>query len=95
MCHEGDRKVSRWGAILPTVAPDRATRACAPRQELGWSCRATFDNKSAKLLGLSPPICPLCLSAMAQGNLADLVTTFLRNSNALIYCAGTTPLPAS
>ena len=55
------------------------------------SCRAAFDNASAKLLGRKTPICPACLDATAQSNLADLVVNFIDTNNGLIYCGGAPP----
>jgi hypothetical protein len=57
------------------------------------SCRTAYDNATTKLLGLKKPICPPCLDATAQSNLADLVVNLVENNNGQIYCAGTTPLP--
>ena len=56
------------------------------------SCRAKYDATAAKLMAKGT--CPACLDATAQSNLADLVTTFLEDNNAQIYCAGSVPLPA-
>ena len=56
------------------------------------SCRAAYDKATASLIAKG--ICPACLDATAQSNLADLVTTFLEDNNAQIYCAGSVPLPA-
>ena len=64
------------------------------------SCRAAYDKAQAALLAktvtvnkVKQPICPACLDATAQSNLADPVVNFIDNNNGLIYCAGTTPLP--
>jgi len=57
------------------------------------SCRAAYNKASVALLDLKKPICPPCLNATAQSNLADGVVTFIENNNALTYCAGTTTLP--
>jgi len=57
------------------------------------SCRTAYNNATTKLLGRTPAICPPCLDATAQSNLADLAVNFVENVNGLIYCAGATPLP--
>jgi streptogramin lyase len=57
------------------------------------SCRAAYNNATARLLARTPAICPACLDAAAQSHLADLMVTFIKNNNGEIYCAGTAPLP--
>ncbi len=56
------------------------------------SCRAIYDKHSATLLAKTPPICPPCLDATAQGHVADLLTTFLDDNNGALRCTGTMPL---
>lgn len=62
----------------------------ACEQGIEKSCRAAYDAKSAKLLAKLPALCPPCLDASAQADLAVLVASFLQSNNGLIYCAGTT-----
>jgi hypothetical protein len=64
--------------------------ACEQGSGTPMSCRTAYDKASAALLGRKRAICPPCLGAIAQGNLADLVTNFLDQRNGQIYCAGTT-----
>ena len=51
------------------------------------SCRGAYDKASAALLGLKTPICPPCLDATAQANLADAMMAFREQLNGQIYCA--------
>src|SRR5262249_10252343 len=66
--------------------------ACEQGAGRPLSCRAAYDRASNALLNRATPICPGCLYATAQNNLADVVTDFLERNNGLLYCAGTTPL---
>jgi hypothetical protein len=89
---------SRFFACTTTCKSKRASAAVdgqpfdvtACEQAIEKSCRATYDAKSAKLLSKLPALCPPCLDASAQGDLATLASSFLQSNNGLIYCAGTT-----
>lgn len=67
--------------------------ACETGTGTPVSCRAAYDAASASLVAKG--ICPTCLGAAAQSNLADQMDTVLANRQGDIYCAGTTPLPAA
>ena len=68
--------------------------ACEEGTGRPTSCRAIYDRTTMRLLDQASPICPLCLNAIAQTNLANLVVDFIDQYNGLIYCAGTLPLPS-
>jgi plastocyanin len=80
-------QIKQADAALKGVPFDE--EACEHGTGKPMSCRAAYDKATAALLGLKKPICPACLDAAAQGNLADLVTNFLENRNGQVYCAGT------
>jgi len=55
------------------------------------SCRAAFNKATSTLLGKPTNLCPFCLDAAAQSNLADAAMTFIEQKTGQIYCAGTVP----
>ncbi len=65
--------------------------ACETGTGTPLSCRAAYDKATTSLVAQG--ICPACLNATVQGDLADLMTAFLETNNRLIYCAGTVPVP--
>ena len=84
-------QIKQADAVRRRVAFDE--EACEQGTGKPVSCRTAYNNATTKLLGRTPPICPSCLDATAQSNLADGVVAFIENNKALTYCAGTTPLP--
>ena len=64
------------------------------------SCRAAYDkatttllNTTVKVAGVKAPICPPCVSAATQADLADALMTRLNATKGQIYCAGNSALP--
>jgi hypothetical protein len=80
--------------------PPFDTAACERGTGKPVSCRAVYDKATAtlasatvKVNGVTTPLCPPCLSANAQGTLADSLMAFLTSRKGDIYCAGSTVLP--